>query len=668
MLYSMPRRVAILCGVFLAVVGPLVVSGSLYAATVVVQIGSTLDPQTVTIEAGNTVVWTNNDAEEHRMRSTSGPAEFDSGNLESGESWSFTFTVVGTYTYSDHRDDENPNYYGTVVVTAAGGTTTTTTAPPADPPPADPPPSGAGDVSMANRAFTPSTLTISAGSTVTWINDDDDDHTVTANDASFNSGTMGPGATYSRTFPAAGTFAYFCVFHADMTGTIVVTGSGDTPVTTTTLPSTTTTTAPPADPPPGDAPPSTPPAPGAVNIVDLAFSPASLTVGAGATVTWANTGALPHTVTGDDGSFDSGFMFTGDTFSRTFTTAGTFGSLCTLHPEMVGTIVVTAAAGDSGGAAGGSPPATAAPAGGDSAATSGTIAGSTSGTSTGGGATVSGTFTMGDNFFSPGGKTVTAGSTVTWANGGALPHTATSRSGAFDSGIVMSGQTYRRTFNTPGTYEFFCTIHPEMTGTLTVTGTATGAPDEESISTTDAALLEQGLGGVPESDADQGSLAPAAAGDEADAEAVEFRIEVIDLSYDPLERTVFVGSPVRWVNTGDLPHTVTDTEGAFDSSIMAPGDEFVHTFAEVGTIRYLCTLHPGMEGTVIVRPAPAAGSAATGEPTAAAVLGINEAASGGDNVPPLAAAGMMAGVILVIGVAMAFGMARFGKALEAEEH
>lgn len=77
----------------------------------------------------------------------------------------------------------------------------------------------------------------------------------------------------------------------------------------------------------------------------FAFSPASLTIKAGTTVTWKNTTAAPHTVTSDDGkSFDSGsanpIAPQSGTFSFTFSTAGTFAYHCAIHPFMKATIVV----------------------------------------------------------------------------------------------------------------------------------------------------------------------------------------------------------------------------------------------------------------------------------------------------------------------------------------
>ena len=77
----------------------------------------------------------------------------------------------------------------------------------------------------------------------------------------------------------------------------------------------------------------------------FAFSPATLTISVGTTVTWTNTTGAPHTVTSDDGkSFDSGINTPigaqGGTFSFTFTKAGTFAYHCQFHTFMMGTIIV----------------------------------------------------------------------------------------------------------------------------------------------------------------------------------------------------------------------------------------------------------------------------------------------------------------------------------------
>jgi len=78
-----------------------------------------------------------------------------------------------------------------------------------------------------------------------------------------------------------------------------------------------------------------------VNIDSFAFVPPTLTIRAGSTITWTNHDEEPHTVAASDGSFHSPGMGTGATFSHTFSTAGTFDYVCSIHPMMHGTVVVT---------------------------------------------------------------------------------------------------------------------------------------------------------------------------------------------------------------------------------------------------------------------------------------------------------------------------------------
>ena len=80
--------------------------------------------------------------------------------------------------------------------------------------------------------------------------------------------------------------------------------------------------------------------PGQVLIKDFMFAPATLTVKVGTTVTWANKDEEPHTVFSDMGLFRSGAIDTGEVFSFKFDKPGTYHFLCTIHPRMVGTIVV----------------------------------------------------------------------------------------------------------------------------------------------------------------------------------------------------------------------------------------------------------------------------------------------------------------------------------------
>lgn len=89
----------------------------------------------------------------------------------------------------------------------------------------------------------------------------------------------------------------------------------------------------------------------AVDIVDFTFGPNSVTITAGGTVTWTNSDSAPHTATGDGGSFDTGTIESGGSASITFDTPGTYSYICSIHPDMTGTVVVLAAdgGGDDGG-------------------------------------------------------------------------------------------------------------------------------------------------------------------------------------------------------------------------------------------------------------------------------------------------------------------------------
>ena len=82
-----------------------------------------------------------------------------------------------------------------------------------------------------------------------------------------------------------------------------------------------------------------------VNIDQFAFHPQRITVRAGTTVTWTNEDDVPHTIASSSKLFKSKALDTGDKFSFTFTTPGTYEYFCSLHPHMTGAIVVEAATG-----------------------------------------------------------------------------------------------------------------------------------------------------------------------------------------------------------------------------------------------------------------------------------------------------------------------------------
>jgi plastocyanin len=86
---------------------------------------------------------------------------------------------------------------------------------------------------------------------------------------------------------------------------------------------------------------SAPPAAGAeIEINNFAFAPTIVKVPVGAQVTWTNKDEIPHNVVSTDKTIKSKVLDTNEKFTFTFTKAGTFTYLCTIHPRMKGTIVV----------------------------------------------------------------------------------------------------------------------------------------------------------------------------------------------------------------------------------------------------------------------------------------------------------------------------------------
>lgn len=97
--------------------------------------------------------------------------------------------------------------------------------------------------------------------------------------------------------------------------------------------------------------------------------------------------------------------------------------------------------------------------------------------------------------FSPRNLTIAAGDTVTWTNSDAQAHTATADDDAWDSGTLTNGNSETLTFATAGTFPYHCTIHPEMTGTITVQAATGGPSAAPTITPTDTAVEPAEPGG-----------------------------------------------------------------------------------------------------------------------------------------------------------------------------
>jgi plastocyanin len=257
--------------------------------------------------------------------------------------------------------------------------------------------------------FDPNRIEIEAGATVEWRNVATVARSVTADDGSFASGRLRPGESFLVSFAEPGEYPYHGAVggrtRSTPTGLVVVHASvtigqdppGEDPDPSDDQPDgedpeepvDEEAPAPPEQPPPlpGQQPPwedgsedpetqaggvtafPVVPAPEPVSagrsavvngqaqegvtIVDNAYQPKQVEVDPGTTVVWTQVGQLPHTVTADDGSFDSGEMGEGDTYSRTFQQPGSYPYYCAFHGApggegMSGTVVVTGSPGGPG--------------------------------------------------------------------------------------------------------------------------------------------------------------------------------------------------------------------------------------------------------------------------------------------------------------------------------
>jgi len=174
-------------------------------------------------------------------------------------------------------------------------------------------------------------------------------------------------------------------------------------------------------------------------------------------------------------------------------------------------------------------------------------------------------------------------------------HTVTATDQAFDSGIMSGGASFSQTFVQQSSYPYFCLIHPEMRGTITVADPAELVPGADPLGAdvTDAEGTETDPAVVPP-DLD---VALDGLGTEAPPGAT---VSTIDRSFRPAAIEVTVGEVVTWTNDDTEGHTVTADDGSFNSGIMTIGDEFSTTFGTPGAVDYFCAIHPEMTGTITV--------------------------------------------------------------------
>jgi plastocyanin len=131
-------------------------------------------------------------------------------------------------------------------------------------------------------------------------------------------------------------------------------------------------------------------------------------------------------------------------------------------------------------------------------------------------------------------------------------------------------------------------------------------------------------------------------------------VAISDFQFSPAQITIDQGDSVTWTNNGPTAHSATAPDGSFDTGIYPAGQSRSHTFNDAGTFSYICTPHPNMTGTVVVRasqsggdtPDSSSGDGATGDGTGTDSTG--EAAQG-DGGPSLPNSGSDAGTLLLLG-------------------
>ncbi len=89
----------------------------------------------------------------------------------------------------------------------------------------------------------------------------------------------------------------------------------------------------------------------------------------------------------------------------------------------------------------------------------------------------------------------------------------------------------------------------------------------------------------------------------ATADSAPTLVTIANFTFSPATIEVPVGTTVEWVNSDDVPHTVTgaDTSSPLGSPALDTDDRYVTTFSKPGRYRYFCSLHPQMVGTIVVK-------------------------------------------------------------------
>ncbi|MGQ0617134.1 MAG: cupredoxin domain-containing protein [Acidimicrobiia bacterium] len=288
-------------------------------------------------------------------------------------------------------------------------------------------------------------------------------------------------------------------------------------------------------------------------IRDFEILPPELAVTAGDSITWANDGQRPHTVTDRGGLFDTDAVLPGQAATVTVDVPGTYEIFCQINPSRMNARLVVAP--------GPEPPTEVRVQAVDEAREEET------------------------KRFDPAQLEVAAGTRLILANVGGLRHSLVAEDGSFALPVVEPGAENGRfaggnagaVVDEPGTHAFFCEIHPAaMRGALVVTAAQVTA-DERA-----PPALER--------------PPPAAA-----------TISVVEFAFAPTGTLVAPGSTVTWDNDGTKPHTATLDDVDLDTGRIEPGQgATLIAPSQPGSYSYRCSIHDQMRAVLVVSPERAA--------------------------------------------------------------
>lgn len=569
-------------------------------------------PSLLKVDTGTTVTWSNHNGTVETVTAKDG--SFDSEDLANGYEFRYTFLEPGTYTYYSKN---NPSLQGVVLVSSPSVPLTPGAKPTESNASTLAQPSATINLVAKNIAFNTSTITVPAGANIT-VNFDNEDanvphnfavyETEAAQNAIFQGKTItGPAqTTYSFKAPnKPGTYFFRCDVHpTQMYGQFIVVSSTPSKGLNASV-----SPAPPATKaaqmnismnmsskktPPSkitSANKNQPASNAAIGLVakNIAFNTSTITVPAGSNVmvNFDNQDSgVPHNFAVYETSAAQKAIFQGKIITGPAKTTytfkapdkpGTYFFRCDVHPTiMKGQLIVvssTPSGGSNASSIAAQPTSPASPAG-----------------------TPEVLVEIKKYAYSPDSITVPAGTTVIWRNLDSVSHTVTAASGKFDSGIINRDKNFSYTFKDPGTYDYYCTIHPYMKAQVIVT--PSGAPQPAPANISPSQVGETQSLGVGTMTVPVSTTSP--------EQPVRMIIDLLakDMSFDKNKITVIAGSKVyiNFVNLdAGVPHNFAVYTGSearksiFQGQPITGPAQITYSFdapVDTGTYFFRCDIHP----------------------------------------------------------------------------